>query len=155
VLFAELVLRRIGIGVAPLPEVLDERLAFLVVAQAHERFAFIVGDDVGNFLVQPGLVGPLQLLPQFPLSLVPLLIGELAIQGIGLLALAGCRCRLGLAGGGRRVVLLRYEPAAGTQTREQPRAVKRRWRLLNIIAFETPAISSFYSYFSRRARLSL
>src|ERR1039458_6519184 len=58
------------------PEILDERLAFLVVGQAQKRSAFIVGDNVGHFLVQPGLVWTLQLLPQFPLSLIPILIGE-------------------------------------------------------------------------------
>jgi len=88
VLFAERILFRIRIGVAPLPEILDERLAFLVVGQAQKRSAFIVGDNVGHFLVQPGLVWTLQLLPQFPLSLIPLLIGELAIQRICLLALS-------------------------------------------------------------------
>src|ERR1700722_14448510 len=55
-LFAKLVLKRIGIWVAPLPETLNERLALLVIAQAQKRSALIVGDDVVNFLVQPGFI---------------------------------------------------------------------------------------------------
>ena len=69
VLFAELVLGGIRIGVAPLPEVLNKRFALLIVAQAQKSFALIVADDVGNFLVQPGLIRTLQLLPQFALGL--------------------------------------------------------------------------------------
>ena len=96
VLFAKLVFRGIGIGVAAQPEVLNKRFALLVVAQAHERLALFVGNDVGHFLVQPGLIGPLQLLPQSLLRLVPLLVAELAIERIGLLILilagAGWAC---------------------------------------------------------------
>jgi hypothetical protein len=45
VLFAELVLRRIRTGIAPLPELLDESVSFLVVAQALERLQFLVGNN--------------------------------------------------------------------------------------------------------------
>ena len=95
VLLAELVLRRIRIGVAAQPELLDEGVALLIVAQALEGFALFVGDDVGHFLVQPGLVGPLQLLPQGLLGCVPLLVGALALERIGFLIL-GLGRRLGL-----------------------------------------------------------
>ena len=66
VLFAEFVLRRIRIGVAAQPELLDEGVPLLVVAQVLEGLALFVGDDPGHVLVQPGLVGALQLLPQRP-----------------------------------------------------------------------------------------
>jgi hypothetical protein len=51
VLFAELVLRRIGVGIAPQPELLNEGVALLVVAQVLEGLALFVGDDVGHILV--------------------------------------------------------------------------------------------------------
>ena len=74
VLFAVLVFGRIRIGIAALPEVLNKGFALFVVAQAHERFAFFVRNNVGHFLVQPCLVGALQLLPQFFLLLVSFLV---------------------------------------------------------------------------------
>jgi hypothetical protein len=48
VLFAELVLRRIRIRVAPQPEILDEGVALLIVAQVLERLRLFVRDDVGT-----------------------------------------------------------------------------------------------------------
>jgi len=53
-LFAELVFRGIGIGIAAQPELLDEGLALLVVAEISEGFPFFVGDDVGDVLIEPG-----------------------------------------------------------------------------------------------------
>ena len=46
-LFAELVVRRIGIGIAAQPELLDEGVPLLVVAQVLEGLPLFVGDDVG------------------------------------------------------------------------------------------------------------
>src|SRR5579862_7628754 len=69
VFLAELVFRRVWIGIAPEPELFDERVAFLVVAKGFERFALVVGDDIGHVLVKPGLVGALQFLPNRLLSL--------------------------------------------------------------------------------------
>src|SRR5208282_4708163 len=86
-LLAKFVLRRIGIGVAAQPEVLDECLALFIVGQAHEGLALIVANNVGDVLIQPNFVGPLQFLPQSLLRLVPLLIAELALHGIDWLAL--------------------------------------------------------------------
>ena len=60
-LFAVLVLGRIGIGVAAQPELLDESVALLIVAQVLERLHLLVGDDPANVLVQPLLVDALQL----------------------------------------------------------------------------------------------
>ena len=56
VLFAELVFGRIGIGIAAQPELLDEGIPLLVVAQVLEGLPFLIGNDVGHVLVQPGLV---------------------------------------------------------------------------------------------------
>ena len=58
VLFAEFVFRRVGIGIAAQPELLDEGFALLVVAQVLERLPLLVGDDVGDVLVEPRLVMP-------------------------------------------------------------------------------------------------
>jgi hypothetical protein len=82
VLFAELVLRRIRIGVAAQPEVLDEGVALLVVAKGLEGLALLVGDDVGDVLFQPGLVGALQLLPYGLLGGKLLLVGALALERV-------------------------------------------------------------------------
>src|SRR5579875_901534 len=82
VLVAIGVLRRIGIGIAARPELLEEGVALFVVAEREKRLALLVGDDIGNLLVQPGLVGSLQLLPQGLLRLVALLVGALALEGI-------------------------------------------------------------------------
>jgi hypothetical protein len=69
VLLAELVLRRIRIGVAPQPELLDESVPLLIVAQGLEGLGLFVGDDPDYILVEPGLVSALQLLLQSLLRL--------------------------------------------------------------------------------------
>ena len=51
------IIHRIGIGIAALPELLDEVLAFLVGLQLQESFALGVRDDIGHVLAQPLLVG--------------------------------------------------------------------------------------------------
>jgi hypothetical protein len=96
VLFAELVLRRIGIRIAALPEALDEGVALFVVAQAHERLALFVADDVGNLIVQPGLVCALQLLPQSLLRRGTLLQRALALERVRFLVLILCGSGLSL-----------------------------------------------------------
>ena len=58
-LFAELVVRGVGIRIAAQPELLDEGLALLVVAQVLEGLPFLVGDDVGHILIEPRLEGAL------------------------------------------------------------------------------------------------
>ncbi len=94
VLFAELVVGGIGIRIAAQPELLDEGLALLVVAQVLEGLPFLVGDDVGHVLLEPGLEGALQLLPDGLLSFeLTSSSRALALERIGFLVLAG-RLRL-------------------------------------------------------------
>ena len=56
VLFLYGVVDRIGVGIAPLPELLDKLLALFVGLQLQEGFALRIGDDVGDVFVQPLLV---------------------------------------------------------------------------------------------------
>ncbi len=51
------IIDRIGIGIAALPELLDEVLAFLVGLQLQEGLALGVRDDIGDVLAQPLFVG--------------------------------------------------------------------------------------------------
>ena len=145
VLFAVLVFGRIRVGVAAQPEVLDEGVALFVVAQAHEGFALFVGDDVRNFLVQPGLVGPFQLLTESLLGVIALLVGPLTLERIYLLVLSGIRPTLLLACGcaGGVAAFRDLMPAAGVRTRPQPMRTKRKLRPLSVITFKTPAIPYF------------
>ncbi len=101
-LFAELVVRGIGIRIAAEPELFDERFALLVVAQVLEGFPLVFGNDVGDVLIQPGLVGTLQFLPDCLLRLELLLICFFTLEGIRFLTLTrgwpvlqgGVRCLL-------------------------------------------------------------
>ncbi len=86
-LLAILVLRRIRIRIPTPPEVLDERVPLLVVAQAQERFLLRIGNDPPDVLVQPFPVGGSQLVPQLLLLLSSLLIGQLPLQRILLVLL--------------------------------------------------------------------
>ena len=76
VFFAEFVFRGIGVGVAPLPERLDEVVALFIVRQAFEGLQFLVGDDPAHILVHPLLVGALELVSQFLLLLEFFLIAQ-------------------------------------------------------------------------------
>ena len=58
-----------------------------------EGLALLVGDDVGHVLVQPGLVGALQLLPDGLLRGKLLLVGALALERVHFLILAIGRLR--------------------------------------------------------------
>ena len=64
VLFFELVLFRIGRGIAAQPELLDELVALFVVGELGEGGALFIGDDVAHVLVEPFLVGLADLLLQ-------------------------------------------------------------------------------------------
>ena len=55
-LFLERVLGRIGIGIAPLPEGLDELLAFFVGLEVKKGVALFGGYDVNDVFVEPSLV---------------------------------------------------------------------------------------------------
>src|SRR5271168_3778818 len=59
ILFAVFVFRGIGIGVATLPELLDEVVPLLIVRQALEGLQLLVGDDPAHIFVDPLLVGSL------------------------------------------------------------------------------------------------
>ena len=68
VFFAKLIIGRVGVRIPAQPELLDECFALLIIAEVLECFALFIGDDVGNFVLQPGLVGAFQLLPDSRLS---------------------------------------------------------------------------------------
>ena len=84
VLFAVLVLGRVGIGIAAQPEVFDERVALLVVAQVLEGLRLLVGDDPADVLVEPLLVDAVQLAAEGLLLGALFLVGELALERVGL-----------------------------------------------------------------------
>ena len=61
-LFLELIFDRVRSGVAALPEGLNELLALFVRLQLQERGALFIADDVGDFFLQPLLVGGIEFL---------------------------------------------------------------------------------------------
>src|SRR5437867_4590602 len=63
ILLAIFILVSVRIGIAPSPEFLYEPLALVVSLQLLESLSFIIGNDVGNILLQPVFVGLLQLGP--------------------------------------------------------------------------------------------
>lgn len=67
-LFLYRVVGRIRVGIAPLPELLDEFLALLIGLQLQERFSLVRANDVSNVFVQPLLIGSCQLLHQLPVA---------------------------------------------------------------------------------------
>ena len=124
VLFAKFVLRRVRIGVAPQPELLDESIPLLIVAQLLEGLALLIGDDPGHVLVQPGLVSPLQLVLQGILGGKLFLVGALPLQRVHFLSRSLARAlaltiRLSLPRLLRRcrriVLLLALEPGSGRE----------------------------------------
>src|SRR5580765_1175371 len=50
----------IGIGIASPPKFFDKAFAFVVGCQLLESLSLLIGDDVGDVLVQPVLVGSFQ-----------------------------------------------------------------------------------------------
>src|SRR6185437_8158361 len=76
VVFLVLIEGRLRIGVAPLPEALDEGLALILIAELQKGLALLRSDDVGYVLVEPLLVFGVQLLLQLLLLLPPLFGGE-------------------------------------------------------------------------------
>ena len=70
VLFLEGVFRRIRIGIAPLPEGLDELLALFVGREVQEGVALFGSDDVHHILIEPVLVLRLEFLLQFAIALL-------------------------------------------------------------------------------------
>src|ERR1700690_1295418 len=56
ILFFEGILSRIGVWIAPLPELLDELFALFVGLKMDESAAFFRGNDVNHVFVQPLLI---------------------------------------------------------------------------------------------------
>ena len=75
VLFLKGVFRRIGIGIAPLPELLDELLPFFVGRKVQESVLFFRGDDVDDVFVQPLFILGIELAFQASLTLFLLFCG--------------------------------------------------------------------------------
>src|SRR3974390_995948 len=93
VLFLVLILRSIGSGIAPQPELLNELVAFLIVGKLFESRQLLRSNDPAHVLVQPLFVGGTQfLLEGLGVGLL-LLIGKRALQWI---ALAGGRSCAGV-----------------------------------------------------------
>src|SRR2546426_12279523 len=80
VLFLKLVFGAAGVGIAPLPELLDELFALFVRTQLLERTPLLVSDDIGDFLLEPLLIGALHLflnrLLAAPLFFIRLFLGR-------------------------------------------------------------------------------
>jgi hypothetical protein len=125
-LLAEFVFRRVWIGVAAQPELLNERVPLLIVAQVLEGFGLLVGDDPEHILIQPGLVGALQLLPYRLLGGELLLVGALALQRVRFLALAGSRLSLLLGRCGRIGRLLGQKPNSGDENEAATQCGKQK-----------------------------
>src|ERR1700685_3880856 len=94
-LFAIFVFFGVRSGIAAQPELLDELLAFVVGGQALENLPLLIGDDVGNFLVQPALVRSLQFFLELRFLLLALLVGHRFGNrfALGRRGAAGSRCR--------------------------------------------------------------
>src|SRR5580658_1842504 len=69
VLFFKFVLLGIRSWVAPQPELFGEAFTLGVVREDLERPALFIGDDVSDVLVEPDLIGRLQLAAQFLVAL--------------------------------------------------------------------------------------
>ena len=61
-LFFEIVVRKVGIAAAAKPKLLDELLALFVGSQLEKGVAFVRGNNVGDVLGKPLLVGVIELL---------------------------------------------------------------------------------------------
>src|SRR5688572_21541570 len=61
IFLAVFVLLGVGIRIAAAPKILDKILALFVRLKGHERALFVLRDDIGDVIVQPALVGLLDL----------------------------------------------------------------------------------------------
>ena len=91
VFFLEGVFGGIGIGIAALPELLDELLAFFVGLEMQEGVALFGGDDVDDVFVEPLLILGIEFVIQIFVSFGALLGGLFR----GLLVWLGLRVALG------------------------------------------------------------
>jgi len=83
-LFLGGIIGRIGIGVAPLPELLDKLFALFVRLQLHKGTALFIRDDIYHVFVEPLLIRARQLVEQLSLAgflfVVLLLFGVLCLR---------------------------------------------------------------------------
>ena len=143
-LFTELVVRGVRIGIAAQPELLDERVPLFIVAQILEGVFLFVGDDPDHILIEPGLVGIGELVMQLSLPFDLLLVRERALERIDLVellpgsilrAVLGCVLGRVLARVGRGCCRLRScrllpcgHPSGQCHTRGHTRDPSRRKR---------------------------
>ena len=80
----ELILGAVRIGVAPLPEELDELLTLLFVGQVLERMRLFVRNDPAHILVQPLLVFRAQLVADRFATLKLFLVTQASLERIWL-----------------------------------------------------------------------
>src|ERR1700688_717890 len=85
VFFLVLVFLGIRSGIAPQPELFDELLALVIRAQPFPGLPFLVGDDVGDVLIEPFPVRGLQLFAQLIFLSLALLVGHGFGYGFALL----------------------------------------------------------------------
>src|SRR5215831_15224872 len=81
-LFAELIVRGVGVGVPAEPELLNKSFALFVVAEALKGLAFLVRNNVGDVLIEPGFISAFQFLPELFLGLELCIVGARALQRI-------------------------------------------------------------------------
>ena len=93
-LFPEFIFGRIRTGIPALPECLDKRIAFFVVAQVLEGREFLVRDDPADIFIHPLLVRAVKLVLQVFILLKTLFIRERALQRVNAL-LTSRHCWLG------------------------------------------------------------
>ncbi len=114
-LFTEFVFDGVRGGVAAEPEVLDELLALFIGLQTHEGGAFLIGDDVGDVLIQPMAIGRGKLFAELLFLGLALLIGHGPGSGLGDF-LVGLLTVVGLF---RAIVLLRRLLRDGENARQK------------------------------------
>ena len=120
VLFAKFVLGRIGIGIAPPPEILDEVVPLLIVRQTLERLEFLVGDDPAHILIDPFLVWPLEFVPQLLLLFELFFIAQRTLKRVLGLGIRRCVGTCSRSTGLRRRRRLRDDyGTAGPTTRAE------------------------------------
>ena len=85
IFFLELVLRVTGVGIAPLPEGLNELFPLIISGELLESTSFLVGNDVRDFFIEPLLIGALHFflhrLAALLFRLVHLLVGVCVLRG--------------------------------------------------------------------------
>src|SRR5580658_7609135 len=107
-LFLEGVFRRVGVRIAALPKRLDELFPLLVGRQMQEGMPLLGRDDIDHILVQPLLIGGLELFLEL---VVAGLLGFGALLRLGFLVLLFGLALLGLCA--LLILFLRGSSVAG------------------------------------------